>query len=781
MEYQKDSEADIFHSEALRYVEHQIPQHTLLVGPYSAQVCSVLQQITQVELLEQFLHTRYQGQKRFSIEGVESLIPLIKILLASLPISSKTIVIGMSHRGRLSVLHHVVQKPLEKIFLEFEGIESDPDVRSGDVKYHKGFRNTVDGRELILLDNPSHLESIYPVALGYCRGVQDLFKDKQAAVPIILHGDAAIAGQGVVYETMQMHSLDAYTVGGAIHIIINNKVGFTADPKEYMSFKNPSDIAKAFDFPVIQVEADDILTLLSAASQALAIHAEGSKDVIIELIGYRRWGHNEGDDPSYTQPLQTKKIRTKPSFRQQVISKLPNEIQSLAQSCVDKELPIYQQLLMEKHKQAIKEKNRLLQSNTNHHPLLQSYRDHLQLLAPIQTGVPLERIFEIYELLLTQEEGFLVHETLRKQFKQRRELLLTHLQTPEELKIDWSMAEILAIATICLEGMPVRIIGQDSERGTFSQRHAVLVDQETGKKIVPLQRVLNNQELFFIQNSLLSEAAAVGFEYGYSLSRKEGVTIWEAQFGDFANGAQVYIDQYISCAEEKWGVKSNITLLLPHGYEGQGPEHSSARIERFLQLSAQDNWLIASPSTPAQYFHLLRRQVASGFPRKPLIVMTPKSLLRYPDCVSSVLDCSSSSKNPSCFKTLIDDEQYSASVTLLCTGKMFYFLKKAIHSTSSVSIIRIEQLYPFPKAALVEALAKRGTGTKVFWVQEEPENMGAANFIKENLVQFFISVISRGSSSATAAGLHSIHELEEQVLLESIQQIIQQDSSKGQL
>lgn len=776
-----------FHSEALCYLESQQaelkPQLRQQAEVDASLVYAAIEEVTRVELLEQFLHVRYQGQKRFSIEGSESLIPLLTNLINKLPSETKTVVIAMSHRGRLSVLHHVVHKPIEQIFLEFEGFELDPDVRSGDVKYHKGFRNKVNDRDLIVLDNPSHLESVYPVALGYCRGLLDESKNPKSAIPIILHGDAAISGQGVVYETMQMHALDAYKVGGAIHIIINNNIGFTADPHQYRSTQHPSDIAKAFDFPVIQVNADDVHGVLVAAIRAMEIRQESGTDVIIELIGYRRWGHNEGDDPTFTQPLQYHEIWVKKSFHEQVLEKfllekflveqLPAEHHEVARHSLKEQTNSYQSYLTTTHAEVVKRKTSLTTQHqgSHHQGPLQSLRHHTMLLAPIDTSVTIERLVHVAEVLTHVEEKNSTHETIKRQMRMRGEQLHRELQN---WKVDWGLAELFAFATICLDGVAVRLVGQDSERGTFSQRHAVLLDQRDGRKFIPLQNLLDDPSLFYIQNSLLSEAAAIGFEYGYSLSRKECLTIWEAQFGDFVNGAQVYLDQYLSCAEEKWGKSSNIVLLLPHGYEGQGPEHSSARLERFLQLAAQDNWIIASPSTPAQYFHLMRRQVASGFPRKPLIILTPKSLLRLPQCTSPLADFAHNSIRGS-FQYIIDDGRVDLPVVLLCTGKMFYSLEGY-----EASRIRIEQLYPFPKAALEEALSKRKRGVVIVWVQEEPENMGAALYMKEQLAEWEALYLCRGESATTATGLHSIHETEEQILIESLKQILLQANGQNE-
>ena len=700
---------------------------------------ALLQRLTEVETFEKFLHKAYLGAKRFSIEGVDVLVPMLD-LAADLAAEqgAREVDIGMAHRGRLNVLVHNVGRAYESIFAKFEGSKhhpEDPDAGTGDVKYHlgaEGTHRTPAGKtvDVSLSPNPSHLEFVGPVVDGRARAKQTSRKgaiaqhDHTAAVPIVVHGDAAFAGQGVVAETLNLGNLEGYRTGGTLHLITNNQVGFTTDIRDSRSTRYASDLAKGFDIPIIHVNADDPEACLTAVRLAMAYRAQFANDVLIDLVGYRRHGHNETDEPTYTQPLMYERIKALPTVRARyaerlvaagVVSQADADTQAEAQ---------YQKLvgLQQAMKAAAVS------------PVLPAAPAGVQGgITTVETALPAELLTALNEELLAWPAGFTVHPKLVRQLERRRQVM------GPEGGIDYGHAEALAFGSLLMEGVPVRLTGQDSQRGTFSHRHMVLHDVVTGATCAPVQNLKGALAPLDVFNSPLSELATMGFEYGYSVAAPEALVLWEGQFGDFVNGAQVILDQFISSGLSKWGLRTRLTLLLPHGYEGQGPEHSSARLERFLQLAAEGNIRVANCSTPAQYFHLLRRQARD--PRvRPLVIMTPKSLLRLPVAASKLADLTTGT-----FKPVLDDPTADASqVTrvILCSGKVYYDIAAEAEKlgVKHPAVIRVEQLYPFPADELKAVLSRYPRASEVIWAQEEPRNMGAWSFVLERLTQ----LISRG-------------------------------------
>ena len=702
---------------------------------------AMLTKLVEAEGFEQFLDIKYTGTKRFGLDGGEAMIPALEqIIKRGGALGVQDIVLGMAHRGRLNVLSQVMGKPHKAIFNEFKGGSFTPDAveGSGDVKYHLGASSDRDFDNnrvhLSLTANPSHLEIVDPVVLGKVRAKQDQLHDvveRTKVLPLLIHGDASFAGQGVIAECFGLSGLKGYRTGGSIHFIINNQIGFTTSPRYSRSSPYPSDTAKMIEAPIIHVNGDDPEAVVYAAKIAIEFRQKFHKPVVIDMFCYRRFGHNEGDEPAFTQPVMYKKIRTHKTTLQIYTEKLVAE-GVLTDGEVAK-----------------------LQANWRHHletsfDASQSYKpgkaDWLDgrwvglKPAPAgaeddrrgRTGVDRARLTEIGLRFTSVPEGFNVHRTVRRLLDNRRKMV----ETGEG--IDWAMGEALAFATLVDEGYPVRLSGQDTERGTFSQRHAALIDQETEARYIPLNNIRDEQAHFEVINSMLSEEAVLGFEYGYSLSEPNALTVWEAQFGDFANGAQVLFDQFISSGERKWLRMSGLVCLLPHGYEGQGPEHSSARLERYLQLCAEDNMQVANCTTPANYFHILRRQLKRDI-RKPLILMTPKSLLRHKRAVSKLDEFAIGA---SFHRLLPDDAEQAPGGTIapvedarmrrvvLCSGKVYYDLldEREKRGINDIYLLRVEQLYPFPLKALVSAMA-RFKGAEILWCQEEPKNMGAWNFV----------------------------------------------------
>jgi 2-oxoglutarate decarboxylase len=729
----------------------------------------ILRKLNEAEAFESFLQTKYVGQKRFSLEGGESAIPFVdQILIEAANVKLDEVCIGMMHRGRLNVLANIAGKSYGKIFSEFEGNYGEESVQgSGDVKYHLGTKGTYKsdtGQEVkvYLAANPSHLEAVGPVLEGIVRAKQDIIgvKEKYSVLPLVLHGDAAFAGQGVVAETLQMSQLQGYRVGGTIHLVINNQVGFTTSPRYSRTSVYPTDVARMIQAPVFHVNGDDPEAVVRVAQLAFEFQQEFHKDVVIDLVCYRRRGHNEADDPSLTQPLMYEIIDQKRSVRKLYTEALVGR-GDITLDEAETALKHYQNEL-EGVFQATK-------SETSGHfnaaaaEVISTGQQTLEPQTPtweVPTAIARDVIDRVVASQTNMPDGFTVHPRLAPQLARRAEMVATDA-------IDWGMGEALAIGSLLTEGTVIRLAGQDSRRGTFGHRHAVIVDKKTGWQYKPLKTCYESGAKLDVYDSLLSEYAAMGFEYGYSVIRPEALTMWEAQFGDFANGAQTMIDEYITTGEQKWAQKSSLVLLLPHGYEGQGPDHSSARVERFLQQCAQDNITVAMPTTPASFFHLLRWQVKSPLTR-PLVVFTPKSLLRAKYATSKVSDFTAGT-----FKAIIGDTEVNpdeVKTVLLCSGKVYYDLaaQREKLGRKDVAIVRLERLYPLPAITLPPELARYKNLSEIRWVQEEPANQGAWSFMAMNLpalINHKITGISRPASSSPAVGSHHRSEIEQQTLV----------------
>jgi 2-oxoglutarate dehydrogenase E1 component len=729
----------------------------------------LLQRLTLVEALERFLHKAYLGQKRFSIEGVDVLVPMLDQIIDIAGAAGATkVVLGMAHRGRLNVLAHIVNVPYEALFAEFEGSHGDalgPDRGTGDVKYHHGAEGeyrTAGGRTVAvaLSPNPSHLEAVNPVVEGRARADQSdrtsfaLEHDPNVALPVLIHGDAAFAAQGVVGETFNVARIKGYTTGGTIHLIANNQIGFTTDPKEGRSTDFASDVAKGFDVPIVHVNADDPEACLAAVRLAMLYRDKFHGDVVIDVVGYRRHGHNEADEPAYTQPLMYERIRQHPSVRQRYAQAL---VQSgaLDAAAAEAGLAAATKRLLDVQTAV---KARLGESTEAEEPR----RISQEVVIEPETAVPAPTLTALNRALLAVPSGFTVHPKLKKQLDRRLEAL------GADGGIEWAHAEALALASLLLEGSPIRLTGQDTERGTFSQRHLVLHDARTGERHAPICFLPDARAPIELHNSPLSEYACIGFEYGYAVAAPEALVLWEAQFGDFANGGEVIIDQFIFSGLAKWGQTSRLTLLLPHGYEGQGPEHSSARLERFLALGAEGNIRVANCTTPAQYFHLLRRQ-ARHAELRPLIVMTPKSLLRLPAATSRLDELASGRFNAVLDDPVASRRRETIRRLVLCSGKVYYDVIAAPLRTqnSAVAIGRVELLYPFPVDEIRALIARYPKLEEVVWLQEEPRNMGARKFVLPKLRDLVvpegisISDVSRPERASPAEGYPAAHQAEQ--------------------
>jgi 2-oxoglutarate dehydrogenase E1 component len=719
----------------------------------------VLEHLIQADLFEQVIQSRYLGTKRFSLEGVTVLIPFLdEVLNHAADYGAEKAVMGMSHRGRLNVMANTFGKSPADIFSKFEDANPRSILGGGDVKYHVGatgqFQTRTGGQiNLHLVSNPSHLEAVDPVAMGRARAQQvRLGESGQAKVlPVLIHGDAAFAGQGIWAETLNLGTIPGFTVGGTIQIIVNNLIGFTADPDECYSSRFSSDIGKRLPIPIFHVNAEDADAAMRVASLAVEYRYTFHTDVIIDLIGYRRHGHSEVDDPTITQPLRYAKIKNHPALYELYARQIGAD-----PSARVKEL---QAALAEAQKQAAQMKKSAslaklpgYWSNYIGGPYKPEYE--------VDTGLSAASVKEISDSLTSYPRDFHIHLKIKKLLEQRREM------GRGERPFDYGMAEALAYGSLLLQGTPVRLSGQDSQRGTFNQRHSVLVDIENEQLYFSLGNLSSNQARFEVYNSILSEAGVLGFEYGYSRDYPETLVLWEAQFGDFANGAQIIIDQFIASGEDKWGLLSGVVMLLPHGYEGQGPEHSSARLERYLQLAAHDNIQICQPSTAAQYFHLLRRQAMRKW-RKPLIVFTPKSMLRNPDANSAV----AAFESPRFQNVLPETEVQQVKRLLLCTGKIGHELRieRAKRKDSAVGIVFLEQLYPWPEAELAGEVARHPEAREVVWVQEEPDNMGALSFVVPRLRRLFpdrkVLSIKRSAAASPATGSAKAHDLEQKTLI----------------
>lgn len=722
-----------------------------------------LEKLNQAVAFENFLHTKYVGQKRFSLEGLESLIPALD---AAIELGSSTgveeFVIGMAHRGRLNVLANIMKKSYAEIFEEFEGKAYEDSVFEGDVKYHLGYTSLVKtslGKKvkLNLTPNPSHLEAVDPVVQGITRAKLDLQYDNDISkiTPILIHGDAAVAGQGIVYEVLQMAGLEGYNVGGILHLITNNQIGFTTNYIDARTSIYCTDIAKATKCPVFHVNGDDVEAVVYTIKMALAYRQTFNSDVFIDILGYRKYGHNEGDEPKFTQPVLYKAIAKHPNPREIYAKKLSEQgtIEANLAKRLEKEFKAMLQEDLEAVRADQKPEDNNLPKNT-----WSSFKTGTKADFENSVSTPVSKaaLAKVAKAITDIPDNYTPIRKVTKLYNDRKQMV-------ENGTYDWAMGELMAYGTLLTEGHKVRISGQDVERGTFSHRHAVINTEDGKGEFVPLNDISDKQEQFDIYNSLLSEYAVLGFEYGYSMSNPNGLTIWEAQFGDFSNGCQVMIDQFIASGETKWGRHSGLVMLLPHGYEGQGPEHSSARLERYLQLCAMGNMQVMNITTPANLFHAFRRQLKTNF-RKPLVIMSPKSLLRHPLCVSTTEEFTKGG-----FKELMDDNYVDAKKVKrvnICTGKIYYDLlaKQQEDKIKDVAVVRLEQLYPMPETEM-KALLEKYSNAEFCWVQEEPKNMGAwMHILRYDWARGF-KEITRRSSASPATGYAAVHKREQAAIV----------------
>jgi len=730
-----------------------------------AERTEMYQSLVKAVNFESFLHKRFVGQKRFSLEGAETLIPALEICInKGSELGIEEFIIGMPHRGRLNILTNIMEKPYSKVFAEFITKKYDATISLGDVKYHLGYGNdvkTLKGKtvRLNLAPNPSHLETVGGVVQGISRAKVDkkYNGDFDKIAPILIHGDAAIAGQGVVYEVVQMAQLEGYKTGGTIHLVVNNQVGFTTNYLDARSSTYCTDVAKVTRCPVFHVNGDDVEALAYTIELAMEFRQRFNSDVFIDILCYRKYGHNEGDEPRFTQPILYKEIAKHPNTREIYTKELIekniftldelNKIQNDFENLLEDEFAKSKLIEKIKIKQFLKE-----DWEGFIHPQQDDFEEE------VKTKISVETLNQLAENLNKLPENTQFFKKIEKLVEDRKQMLVDD-------KIDWSLGESLAYASLLNEKFDVRISGQDSIRGTFSHRHAAFVVQDSEEKYFPLKNISENQGTFDVYNSPLNEYGVLGFEYGYALATSNGLTIWEAQFGDFHNVAQAMIDQYISSGEEKWGLMNGLVLYLPHGYEGQGPEHSSARIERFLTMAARNNMQIVNCTTPANLFHVLRRQMKRNF-RVPLVIFTPKSLLRHAKCVSKISDFTNET-----FKEVIDDNNVDkANVTrvVLCSGKVYYDLleRKEKLNATDVALIRLEQLYPFPKEAVGKIIRKYKKNMLTLWIQEEPENMGAWQFIRKNMHE--IEPVTRIASGSPAVGLSFLHTLGQEEIVNKV-------------
>jgi 2-oxoglutarate dehydrogenase E1 component len=767
--------AHVFVPEEREWLRHAAESGRFLPPMDEQSAEALLDRITQVEVFERFLQRTFPGKTRFSIEGLDMLVPVLdEIICGAADSGTRHTMMGMAHRGRLNVLAHILQKPYSQILAEFKDPVARQTLRMdlgwmGDVKYHAGARTSAPRGQMhvTLAPNPSHLEAVNPVVVGMARAAGTVANEPGAprfegasTLPILIHGDAAFPGQGIVAETLNLSRLAGYDTDGTIHIIANNQVGFTATPAESYSTSYASGLARGIKIPIVHVNADDPIACLEAARLAWEYRARFRRDFLIDLVGYRRHGHNEGDEPAFTQPIMYKKVAEHPTVRE-----------------------IFGGTLITQGKQTKEGVEALVKKRlTTLEETLASLRPEQDFVAPLpepvpagmaartQTGVPLERLREINDALLTPPQGFTFHKKLERGRERRRSALVN----PEERSIDWATAEELALATVLADGIPIRFTGEDVERGTFSQRHAVFHDAVTGKQFVPLQEFAHARASFEIHNSALSENATIGFEFGYNMQEPERLVVWEAQYGDFINGAQIILDQFVTSGRAKWGLQPSLVFFLPHGYEGQGPEHSSARPERFLQAAADINLRLVNCTTAAQYFHLLRRQAA--LLRRdplPLFVLTPKSLLRHPAVASTPRELEEGR-----FRSVLDDpdaRQRSKSIKrlVLCSGKVYVDLitSELRQAATDLAICRVEQLYPFPGVALAEVFQTYSAVRDVIWVQEEPENMGAWEFMRPLIEELIgdrrsLRYVGRARAASPSEGSSAWHQLNQKALVE---------------
>lgn len=725
----------------------------------------MLQKLNEAVAFENFLHTKFVGQKRFSLEGAETTIPALDAVIEwGANMGIKEFVIGMAHRGRLNVLANTLKKSYEDIFNEFEGKEFEISF-DGDVKYHLGFSTDVvtsNGKKvhLSLTPNPSHLEAVDPLVQGIVRAKIDTQKGSEDEIAsILIHGDAAVAAQGIVYEVVQMSLLDGYRTGGTIHLVINNQIGFTTNYIDARSSTYCTDVAKVTLSPVFHVNGDDVEAVVYTIKLAMEYRQKFHRDVFIDILCYRKYGHNEGDEPRFTQPLLYKAIAAHANPREIYNEKLLSQGAIEANLAKEMEASFRAMLQQDLDEAKKREKTKV---NTQPEGAWKKLRfaEDKDFDFSIDTNVDKKTFLKIGNNIAKLPADKKFFNKISKLFNDREAMLAGNG------KLDWAMGELMAYGTLLEQGFPVRVSGQDVERGTFSHRHAVVRVEESEEKYTPLNNISKEQAKFYIYNSLLSEYGVLGFDYGYAFAAPNSLVVWEAQFGDFANGAQIIIDQYLSSAEDKWRRMNGLVMLLPHGYEGQGAEHSSARLERFLALCAENNMQVANCTTPANFFHLLRRQIVRDF-RKPLIVFTPKSLLRHPKCVSEIAAFTKGG-----FKEVIDDDSKVTDVKklVLCSGKIYYDLleKREADKRNDVALIRIEQLYPFPKKQLDAILKKYNNATAIIWTQEEPENMGAFNYLLRVWKGVNFTNISREESASPATGSHKAHDKEQKSLIEKV-------------
>ena len=730
----------------------------------------ILNKLNHAVEFEQFLHKKFVGQKRFSLEGGESLIPALDgVVEKGSDLGVKEFVIGMAHRGRLNVLANTLNKTHTEIFSEFEGVEYEDSIFDGDVKYHLGFTSDVVTEKgnrvhLLLAPNPSHLEAVAPVVEGIVRSKIDRYlHDDSQIVPIVIHGDASIAGQGIVYEIIQMAGLKGYKTGGTVHIVINNQIGFTTNYVDARTSTYCTDIGKVTLSPIFHVNGDDVEAVTYAVQLAMEYRQAFKSDVFIDLLCYRKYGHNEGDEPRFTQPLLYKAIARHPNPRDIYVNNLVEEgvITREEAGTMIKEFADSLEKMLEASKKLTK---------AMLHPFLHTtwkdigYGSHADILKSPETGVSKARLLELGKKITDLPSDKKFFKKIEKLMEDRRAML------GDDGHLDWAMGETLAYATLLDEGFRVRISGQDVERGTFSHRHAVVKLEDSEEEYIPLRKVEKNKHDFSIYNSLLSEYGVLGFEYGYAMAAPETLTIWEAQFGDFHNGAQIIIDQFLCAAEDKWKLRNGLCLFLPHGYEGQGAEHSSARIERFLELCADDNMIVANCTTPASFFHLLRRQMHWNF-RKPLIVFTPKSLLRHPLAVSPLADLSKGS-----FRPVIDDDGVKAAAVkkvVFVSGKLYYDLKqeREKRKVEDIALIRMEQLFPMPEEDINAVIAKYKNAKKYVWAQEEPENFGPWAYMLRSFKYAKLERVSRNASGSPASGSHKVWAVRQKKVIDGVMDI----------
>ena len=762
-EYNHIRNSDIF-----EWFKKRVEAEGVNINPPDTEKKRILSKLTEAVVFENFLHTKFLGQKRFSLEGGENTIPAIdKIIRRSAELGAEEVILGMAHRGRLNVLANIMGKTYEEIFSEFEGtMTPDLTMGDGDVKYHLGYNSYVDtpeGKKIYvkLAPNPSHLEAVNPVVLGYARAqIDDEYRgDMSKAVPILIHGDAAVAGQGIVYECVQMSLLDGYSTGGTIHVVINNQVGFTTDYDDARSSIYCTDLAKIVDAPILHVNGDDAEAVNFAANLAVEYRQKFKKDIFIDLLCYRRHGHNESDEPKFTQPKLYGVIAKHPNPRDVYVKELiaKGVMNEERAKQIDKEFKQQLQDRLNDVKQNPLEYKPQKIEEEWHHLRKSTLKDFEK--SP-ETAISQEMVEQVATALTTIPKEFKPLKQIDKLLKDRKADFF------DKKELNWADGELLAYGSLLAEGKIVRMSGQDVKRGTFSHRHAYLFDSKTNEPYSNLDHVEKGQEPFRIYNSLLSEYGVLGFEYGYAMATPNALILWEAQFGDFANGAQVMIDQFITSAENKWQRMNGLVMLLPHGYEGQGPEHSSARPERFLQMAAKENMIMTNITTPANLFHLLRRQITWEF-RKPCVVFSPKSLLRHPKVVSPVSDFTAGG-----FQEVIGDDYVtnkSVKKVLLCSGKVYYDLieEQLKRKAKDIAVVRIEQLYPFPEKQLQDVL-KKYSNPQLVWVQEEPENMGAWTFMLRTFHKSFqqpLELVSRVASSSPATGFPKVHKQEQEEII----------------